>query len=67
MITPSYSSSLALLGGWPFSTVAGDGNLGNTAPAEILAREPASASSPAAAALTAAKKNAPAGPAGRLA
>jgi len=39
-ITPKYNSSQALLGGWPFSASAGDGNLGNRAGAEIDAREP---------------------------
>jgi hypothetical protein len=38
-IVPQYDPSMALTGGWPFSQVAGDGNLGNVATAEISARE----------------------------
>jgi len=38
MITPTYSNSLALLGGWPFSSTAGDGFIKNEAPRESNAQ-----------------------------
>lgn len=40
MITPSYNPSMALLGGWPFSQTAGDGNLGNKGAHESNAQNP---------------------------
>lgn len=37
-ITPNYNPSMALIGGWPWSQTAGDGNLGNKAAKESNAQ-----------------------------